>query len=413
MKLQGRLLGDRDEPAGAGRGAVLAQSRAERAGGLVRQGILLAVCILMAIGLVVVASVEGVTRAYALDRGFFATDLGRHAAFVVLGLSAMLAIAYVIGPWMLSRPRLFFRVSMTFVLVAALLLGVVLMIGSATRGSVRWLRFSVAGVPVGVQPSEVAKLAVVLGLAAWYGVRIRQGRRSAWETFGVIVALLGAGALVGSQNLSTAVLVTTVGFALCLIGGARLEGLAALALLGLLGISGLIWAKPYRWTRITSFTDVWNDPQGADYQALQSLMTVTSGDWAGRGLGSGMQKHGFLPEVTTDFVFAQVCEEAGLLGGFLVMALYLSLIGLGAWAMEKAAMPWESLVAFGVTFLLGIQAALHIAVVTASCPPTGVSLPFVSEGGSGLVVLGAAAGFLGAVAARAGKEANFEERIAN
>ncbi len=186
-----------------------------------------------------------------------------------------------------------------------------------------------------------------------------------------------------------------------LAGGCRYRHLVLMVGVAASGLVALLMAEPYRRARLTAFLDIWSDAQGAGYQPLQSLTTIASGGWSGVGLGSGLQKYGYLPESHTDFIFAVLCEELGLLGAGLVLALFCAFIWVGLHISLRAATRFEQLLGFGLTFLVGLQAVMNIAVVTVVTPTTGVPLPFLSAGGSGLFAICGAVGVLSAIAMRA------------
>jgi cell division protein FtsW len=163
----------------------------------------------------------------------------------------------------------------------------------------------------------------------------------------------------------------------------------------------LLFAAPYRLARIAAYQDFWGDPQGVGYQPLQSMVTIASGGWWGTGLGSGVQKYGYLPESHTDFVFAVLCEELGVFGGALVILLFCAFVWMGIRTMLSARTRFERLLAFGLTFLIAMQAAMNVAVVTVMMPTTGVPLPMLSAGGSGLFTVCVGVGLLAAIAHRA------------
>ncbi|RMF81072.1 MAG: hypothetical protein D6744_07550 [Planctomycetota bacterium] len=149
--------------------------------------------------------------------------------------------------------------------------------------------------------------------------------------------------------------------------------------------------------RVMSFIESWSDLSKASYQVTQSLIAIGSGGWWGRGLGAGVQKYGYLPQDNNDFIFAIVCEELGIVGGLVVIALFLLLLWRG-WRIACATLnPFGRLLAAGVTLMICLQAAFNIAVVTNCVPTKGISLPFVSAGGSGVLFLGMAAGLLASV----------------
>jgi cell division protein FtsW len=153
--------------------------------------------------------------------------------------------------------------------------------------------------------------------------------------------------------------------------------------------------EPYRWTRMTAFLDPWANPQGDGYHMVQSLLSFSTGGLFGRGLGNGIQKLGYLPEDTTDFIFAVICEELGIFGALLTILLYLGIVYV-AWQAVKQQKrdAFGRLLAFGTASMLGLQAAINMAVATVSVPTKGLSLPLVSAGGSGLVITCAALALL-------------------
>ena len=165
----------------------------------------------------------------------------------------------------------------------------------------------------------------------------------------------------------------------------------------------MLYAAPYRLARIAAYTGFWEDPRGSGYQPLQSLAAIASGGWFGAGLGSGVQKYGYLPESRTDFIFAVICEELGVFGAALVIALFGTLVWLSLRTMLGARSRFERMLAFGLGATIGLQATMNIAVVTVVTPTTGISLPLISAGGSSLVTFCLATGVLAAIAARGGK----------
>ena len=321
----------------------------------------------------------------------------------LVGLTGMLSGSRV-AEFGLARERLRGRVAWLLFagaivgLVAAMLPG----LAHSHRSSARWLQFASGGLTFSLQPSEFAKLALVVFLAWLFGERgvdprsFRQAFLPAALSLGVCVLL------VGKADFGTAALFALVGGLMLLMAGSRMRHLLVTALLGIVGLAGLLFAEPYRLARITAYRALTDDPLGAGYQPLQSLTTIASGGWFGVGLGSGVQKYGYLPESHSDFIFAVICEETGLLGACVVIALMVTLIWLGLRAMSAAITPFERLLAFGITAVIGWQAVLHIAVVTVVAPTTGISLPLVSAGGSGLLTFCAALGVLAAIASRAG-----------
>ncbi len=287
--------------------------------------------------------------------------------------------------------------------VALLLLIVVLpgteAIAPRVNGARRWLRLGVA-----VQPSEFAKLALIVWTAA-LAVKKQERLRSLSKGLApFLVVWLGMVALVLAEpNLSAALLLVLLSALVLFAGGGRI---GHFILLGLVAVP-LIWDRiegvSYRMSRIAGFLDSAADPAGTSYQLRQSLIAVGSGGWDGLGFGMSRQKFGFLPEPHNDFLFAMVGEEWGLLGTIFVAALFFG-IGCVGYAIARSARDlFGYLLAIGITCLLVVPAFLHMGVVLALLPTTGVNLPFMSYGRSGLIVAFAAVGILLSVA-RAGRE---------
>ncbi len=370
---------------------------------------IIAATALMSIGLVMVTSATA-----SLDRSYFGepfwrTTFGRQGVFVVMGLIAMIITWRAAVP-LLARPAARRWIPWGLLGLALISMGAAFIPGwaNARHGSHRWLQLTSAWSGIGFQPSELAKLALVGFLAMWFSewardVRsFRRGFVPAAAAIGVCVALIG------TEDFSTAVLVAGVGLLMLLVAGCRFRHLLLLGTLGGCGLGALLVTAPYRIARLTAFQNFWDDPRGAGYQPLQSLTTIASGGWLGTGLGAGVQKYGYLPESHSDFIFAVICEEAGILGGGLVIALFCALIWLGLRTMWHARTRFERLLAFGITACLGLQAAMNVAVVTVATPTTGISLPFISAGGSGLLVYSLAIGLLAAIAARSEAVATLE-----
>jgi cell division protein FtsW len=326
----------------------------------------------------------------------------RQAVFVTLGILVMMltcGIGHRHLRWKGGSKRWFTQPAVILLAcsVAALLAVLIPGLGSERHGARRWLHFGPEAYGIGFQPSELAKVAVIVFMAAWLPTRRRQ-----MGTFlrGTLLpgAVLGAlAALIVLEDLGTAVLIAGVGGFMILAAGGRITHAIFVAGPGLAGFIAMVFAKEYRVARITSFQDIWADPLGSGYHAIQSLIAITSGGWWGTGIGAGLQKYGYLPEARNDFVFSVVCEELGLAGGLTVLALFMCLGVLGALVMTRTPDPHGKLLALGITMMIGWQAAMNIAVVTVSVPTKGISLPFISAGGSGVIFYSVAIGILASV----------------
>ena len=357
---------------------------------------------LMAVGLIMVTSASARLDHSYVDVSPWKSLFGRQALFVLAGVIVLLGTLRL-APLVLARPkaRRWAVYALSVVAVGGLVLTFMPGLAHARYGSYRWVQIAPTLSGIGFQPSELAKLALVCFLASWLADRHLEVR-SFRKVFVPAAASIGLGVLlVGKEDFSTAVLLAGLGAAVLFVAGCRIRHLALLGSIGACGLGFLLASAPYRIARLTAFQNIWEAPRGAGYQPLQSLTTIASGGWFGTGLGAGVQKYGYLPQSHSDFIFAVICEETGVLGGGVVIALLCAFIWLGLRTLWSARTRFERLLAFGVTACVGMQAAMNIAVVTVVTPTTGIPLPLVSAGGSGLLVFSLAIGLLAAVAARA------------
>jgi cell division protein FtsW len=329
---------------------------------------------LVAAGVVMVYSASAIV---AHDRfGDSAFFFKRQAVWAVLGMAA-LAVTQRIHYARLRR----LTPLLLFLTVAALVLVLVPGIGRVAGGARRWI--AIAG-PFAFQPAEGAKLALVLYLAH---VLTSRGRADTVQAAGppLLITALCAGLLLLQPDMGTALLLGVVALSLLFVGGVRplhLLGLSA-ATVPLLTVAVL--GEEYRRQRILAFLNPWRDPQGAGFHIIQSLLALGSGGLLGLGLGNSRQKFFYLPEQHTDFIFAIVGEELGLIGAVAVLALFALLAVRGFRVAREAPDRYGSLVASGVTLMIVLQAIMNVGVTTGVLPITGVPLPFVSFGGSSLL----------------------------
>lgn len=354
----------------------------------------LCVATLLCLGLLMVQSAAMNVTGYV---GWQWTDKGtRHLVYVALALAAFFLVgsidyAKLRGP--AGRP--IWRSTILWSLIAAIgLCAIVLVpgIGLAKNGAQRWLPLG----PVQVQPSEIAKWAIVLFLAWWLTsapVDLRRFRILLLTLAPIAAACL----LIVIEDFGTAVLIGLCAFAMLLCSRVKKWQLLALIPLVLLAGAWFIMHKDYRVRRMMAFTDPWAAPRTEGYHMVQSLLSFSTGGLTGKGIGNGVQKLGYLPEDTTDFIFAVICEELGLFGAMLVISMYLG-IAFVAWQVIKSRRDsFGQMLAFGVAGMICLQAVINIAVATVSVPTKGLSLPLVSAGGSGLVIACAALGLLRSV----------------
>jgi cell division protein FtsW len=351
-------------------------------------------CALLSLGVVMVFSASATLTAPPIGQNILKNPAVRQAMFTFAALLALLIAGLCPHEFWRLRRGSIFQPSVFLVLITLALLGLVLVIGEERNGAKRWLPLGPSSLGLGFQPSEVAKLSVPIFLAgyvAYIGDRIRKF----W--FGLLPALGVLGvvcALIGKEDLGTAALLALVGGCILLAGGARIWHLILLSLPGIMGFVYLIKKEPYRIGRLTSFMDPYADPLGKGYHQIQSLITIASGGWQGRGLGCGIQKYGYLPEGRNDFIFSVICEELGMVGGMAVIALFAIFLWHGRKAVIAATTDFGRLLALGATLIIGFQAAMNIAVVTVSVPTKGIALPLVSAGGTGVILLSILVGLL-------------------
>lgn len=256
-------------------------------------------------------------------------------------------------------------------------------IGSVRNGSRSW--FGIGG--LGIQPSEFAKIGLIIYTAKYLASNrknmhdIKKGALPIFLVIGVFFLLIML-----EPDFGTAMVITLTLICLIFISGLKISFFIKLGLLGILGIVGLIIAAPYRMARIISFLNPWSDPLGSGYQIIQSLYAIGPGGLLGQGFMNSRQKHFYLPEPQTDFIFSIISEEFGFLGVIIVCSFFFFIF----YRMLKIAMTstdlFKKYLAFGLAFGIFIQASLNLAVVVGLIPVTGVTLPFFSYGGSSLLV---------------------------
>jgi len=362
---------------------------------------------LMTLGVVMVYSASVTVTGAELDwRRWWNTPL-RQSVFALAGFVGMLFAAHCDHRWLVWERRGGYWRAGTLYLLALALLGAVLVVGREALGAQRALVVLRSPFTLSFQPSELAKVVLVIWLAALlsrFGTPDfgRAGGPPRIRSFlrGFVPAITSAGvliALTGIEDFGTAALMGVVAMAMLVLGGARWLHLLGAGALGLLGGAGLLLLKPHRVQRVLTFLSEAPDPQGAGYQVDQSLLALGSGGWWGRGLGAGVQKHGYLPQQDNDFILATIGEELGTAGCLVVVLLFLLLLWRGGRLARLAPDRFGRTLATGLTALICLQAAFNIAVVTNSVPTKGISLPFVSAGGSGVVFLGLAAGLLASI----------------
>ena len=270
-------------------------------------------------------------------------------------------------------------------------------IGHASHGAHRWVKLGLT-----LQPSEFAKLALIIMLAWYCDFSLRQ-----MQTFkrgilypGALAAVI-LGLVFVEPDRGTAILLAAVSGTMLLLAGVRWKHIVLPALGGVAILAVSILHDPMRMNRISAWLHPQEHLNGAALQAHQAMIGLGVGGWSGVGLGNGMQKHGYLPEIQTDFIFANIGEELGLIATLLVIAAFVVIAVCGIYIALNAREPFGFLLATGITFLISLQAAINVGVVTGVLPNKGLPLPFISYGGSNLLAMLVCVGILFSIARHA------------
>jgi cell division protein FtsW len=259
----------------------------------------------------------------------------------------------------------------------------VLFFGREVKGATRWLNIG----PLGIQPSEMAKIAVIVFVAALLERRMERIDEPSYALLPIGVVLGGVVALVLSQpDLGTAVSIVMIAAVMIFAAGINYRYIAAMAVMALPALYFLIYTSEYRMRRVQAFLDPWSDPLGSGYQVIQSMISVSVGGMLGRGLMDGVQKLFYLPEPHNDFIYAVISEELGLVGAMVVLACFCVIAWRGMRTALRAPDRFGAFLALGLTTMIAFQALFNISVVLGVLPTKGIPLPFVSYGGSSLLI---------------------------
>ena len=347
--------------------------------------ILLVISVLCAFGLVMVFSASYYYAQHysgANNDSFY--YLKRQILYLAMGYPVMLLVSLI-------DYRIIEKMRSLFMAVSILLLIAVLVWGRDLNGGKRWL--VIAG--ISIQPSELAKFGLMIFMCS-YMSRHRHEMNS--FRYGMIPMLIAIGVIAGlvmlQPNMSMAVIIGFIGIVLLYLGGCDLKQLLILGALGIVAFFVLAFAADYRIDRLTSFSNPENDPQGTGYQLLQSYYAIGSGGLFGKGLNNSYQKLLYMTYGESDFIFAILCEEFGFIGGFFVILMYAWIVFRGMIVSMRCRNRFGSLLAAGISIVFGFQVFVNIGVVTGLLPTTGQALPFISAGGTSLLVFLAAMGLL-------------------
>lgn len=344
--------------------------------------VLIIVLILVMFGLVMVFSSSyyyAMTEPKFNDKFYF---FSRQLRWAIVGLVAMVMCMSI-------NTEFFRRVSVLAYVAIIGILVAVLAIGVATKGSQRWLEI----LGTSFQPSEFAKFIIIIFMSGFV-IKHRNLLNGNFIMFiKCALPVIVAAGLIAMENLSTGIVVMVVGLMIMFVSSKKVMNFVVFVVVGFIGFVIMVAIEPYRRARIMGWLDPWSDTIDNGYQIVQSLFAVASGGLFGLGIGQSRQKT-FIPESYNDIIFAIICEELGLVGAIVVILLFLILIWRGIKIAMNARDKYSSYAATGIITMIAVQVIINIAVVTNTMPNTGMPMPFISYGGTSLVVTMASMGLL-------------------
>ena len=347
--------------------------------------ILLVISVLCAFGLVMVFSASYYYAQHysgANNDSFY--YLKRQIVYLAIGYPVMLLVSLI-------DYRIIEKLRSLFMAISIVLLIAVLLWGRDLNGGKRWL--VIAG--ISIQPSELAKFGLMIFMCSYMSRHRHEMNTFRYGMFPMLIAIgIIAGLVMLQPNMSMAVIIGFIGVVLLYLGGCDIKQLLVLGALGIVAFFVLAFAADYRVDRLTSFSNPENDPQGTGYQLLQSYYAIGSGGLFGKGLNNSYQKLLYMTYGESDFIFAILCEEFGFIGGLVVIGMYVWIVFRGMVVSMRCRNRFGSLLAAGISIVFGFQVFVNIGVVTGLLPTTGQALPFISAGGTSLLVFLAAMGLL-------------------
>ncbi len=341
----------------------------------------LVVLILSIFGLLMIYSSSSIWAEYKFSDSFH--YLKYQSIFFIIGIMLMIIISK-------ANYNFYYKHSNLILFISFILLVLVLIpgIGSIRNGSRSW--FGIGG--LGIQPSEAAKISLIIFTSKYLS---KSSTIKVKDIIPILLILLVFFGLIMLQpDLGTASIMFISVIAILFIAGTPNKFFITLGVLGILGVIGLIVIAPYRMDRITSFINPWKDPLGTGFQMIQSLYAIGPSGLLGTGYLNSIQKHFYLPEPQTDFIFSIICEEFGILGSIIVVSLFGILLYRGIRISNNSTDLFSKYLSFGIIFQLIFQAIMNLAVVVGLIPVTGVTLPFLSYGGSSLLISMASIGIV-------------------
>ena len=333
--------------------------------------LILSIILISLLGLIMITSSSYVWAEYKFNDPY--KFLKTQGLFLIIGYILLYFVSKIhYSFYYKNSSKIFFIVLILIILV------IIPGIGTVRNGSRSW--FGIGN--LGIQPSEFMKLAIIIFIAKY----LTKNEKNISVLPILLVVGLVFGLIMLQPDFGTGVIIVMISISLLFISGVNLKFFLKLGILGIFGIVGLILIAPYRIKRILSFLNPWSDPLGSGFQIIQSLYAIGPGGLFGLGLGNSIQKHFYLPEPQTDFIFAIISEELGFIGCIIVVGLFLLIIINGFYIAKKQNNLFSKYLAFGITFWIAFQSLLNLMVVVGIIPVTGVTLPFLSYGGSSLLI---------------------------
>lgn len=334
------------------------------------------IIILTIFGILMIYSASSIWAEYKFNDSFY--YLKHQSIFALIGLIAMTIISKI-------NYKIYYENANKILIVCLILLILVLIpgIGSIRNGSRSW--FGIGS--LGIQPSEFAKLGLIIFTSKYLSKNtkfIKSYKEGVFPILGITIIFFGL--IMLQPDLGTGMILVMSIIALLFIAGVNIKFFIGGGIIGLIGIIILIIIAPYRMDRITSFIDPWSDELGTGFQIIQSLYAIGPGGLLGNGFQNSIQKHFYLPEPQTDFIFSIISEEFGIAGAFIVVGLFIILLIRSINIALNTKNNFSKYLAFGMIFQIIFQSIMNLMVVIGMIPVTGVTLPFLSYGGSSLLI---------------------------
>ena len=338
--------------------------------------LLFAVMALAIFGLIMIYSASSIWAEYKFNDSLHYVKY--QGIFLIVSTIVMLTISKI-------DYEVYYKKSNIILLICFILLILVLIpgIGSIRNGSRSWFGIG----PLGIQPSEFAKLGLIIFTSKYLSNsnnNIKSFKTGVFPILGVTILFFGL--IMLQPDLGTGIILVMSIISLLFIAGVNMKFFFIAGIIGVIGVIVLIIIAPYRMDRITSFIDPWNDPLGTGFQIIQSLYAIGPGGLLGNGYLNSIQKHFYLPEPQTDFIFSIIAEEFGVVGAFIVVGLFSIILIRGIKISTHTKDTFSKYLSFGMLFQMMFQTLMNLMVVIGMIPVTGVTLPFLSYGGSSLLI---------------------------